>query len=138
MGPSTIFAAAEDSDDYDALSSVTGRDWHGYPYPRKPVPVFKDKGFSELGSNAYAGIPPCQPRNLAMAEQVSTDTAVRHCEVGIRRQGFGTSPTLWSFTSSFVRCQALVVGKLMGIIHTRACVFAWAGGRIHVRVCISH
>ena len=110
MGPSTISIATEDSDDYDALSSVTGRDWHGYLYPRKPILVFKDRGFSKLGSNAYAGIPSCQPRNLTMAVQVSTDTTMQHCKVGIQRQGFGTSPTLWSFASSFV-CWALIIGR---------------------------
>ena len=137
MGPPTISVAAEDSDDYDALSSVTGKDWHRYLYPRKPVPVFKDRGFSELGSNMYASIPPCQPRNLTMAVQVSTDTAVRHCKVGIQRQGFGTSPTLWSFASFFVRW-ALIIGMLMGIIHTRACIFTWAGGCVRVHICIGH
>jgi len=46
-----------------------------------------------------------------MRVQVSIDTAVQHCEVW--NLVAGTSPTLWSLVR-----WALVVGRLVGIIHS--------------------
>ena len=72
-----------------------------------------------------------------MAVQVLIDTAVRHCEDCNLVAGVGTSPLLWSF-ATYLILWAFVVGMLVGVIHVRDRVFAWASGRVHVRVCASH
>ena len=93
-------------------------------YPRKPVPVPRGTGFDDTGTGSaktrgYATRAQVRSqsrlRNLAIAVQVSIDTAMQHCEVRNR----------WWVIHPFVGCLSLV-GWLVGA-HAGVCVRVRAG-----------
>ena len=130
MRPSSI-SIAEDSNDSDALS-FCGRNWHGYT-----------RWFQWIGVRVLQkpGVVQCVRRYASNTDKETSQWQCRRqltppCSIarfGIWRQGFSTSPTLWSLV-----CWALVVGMLVGIIHVRVRVFSRVAGRINACVRASH
>ena len=130
MRPSSI-SIAEDSDDSNALS-FCGRNWHGYTrwFQWIGVRVLQKPGVVQRVCR-YASNTDKETSQWQCRHQLTPPCSI--ARFGIWRQGFSTSPMLWSLVR-----WALVVGMLVGIIHVRVRVFSRVAGRIHVRVRASH